>query len=271
MNSIAPVSSLAAAGDGIGLAVARHFESVWRTMAGQRGVTSEPGYFRLISGEAHPLGNCAVMPAGATLSDVRDAVAPLARPGLPSAVIFADTRAPDGDVPAFLYGLGYAPPGAIPAMAVEIARLKATALPDGYEFVRVGSGADSDAWVRQLAAGYGLPIGVAQHFAPSAFHADAANETAPLQFFAIRHRGEIVATSMCYLANGLAGIYSVATLPEHRRKGLGEHATAEPLRQLARFGYRVGILQSSEAGHSVYRRLGFVDVGRIPIFIRMPG
>lgn len=240
-------------------------------MAGQRGVTSEPRYFRLLSGEAHPLGNCAVMPAGANLSDVREAVAPLAGLGLPSAVIFAATRAPDGDVANCLSELGYAPPGAIPAMAVDIDRLKATALPDGYELVRVGSGAESDEWVRQLATGYGLPIGVAQYFAPKAFHADTTSGDAPLQFFAIRHRGAIVATSMCYLANGLAGIYSVATLPEHRRKGLGEHATAEPLRQAAQFGYRVGILQSSEAGHSVYCRLGFVDVGRIPIFIRIPG
>ena len=153
MNAIAPVSSLAVAGERIGLAVAQHFESVWRTMAGQRGVTSEPRYFRLLSGEAHPLGNCAVMPVGAKLGDVREAVAPLARLELPSAVIFATTQPPDGEIADCLSELGYAPPGAIPAMAVDIGQLKATSLPDGYELVRVGSGADSDEWVRQLAAG----------------------------------------------------------------------------------------------------------------------
>lgn len=270
MTSVAPIASLSAAGDRIGPAVAQHFESVWRAMSGQRGVTCAPRYFRLLSGEAHPLGNCAVIPARADLADVRAAVEPLAALGLPSAVIFADTQAPGGDIAAALAAMGYPRLGAIPAMAVEIGAIKATALPDGYEFERVGSGADSDEWVRQLADGYGLPIGVAQYFAPKAFGADTKTPDAALQFFAVRYRGAIVATSMIYLADGLAGIYSVATLKEHRRKGLGEHATAEPLRQAARLGYRVGILQSSEAGHSVYRRLGFVDVGDIPIFIRMP-
>jgi hypothetical protein len=31
------------------------------------------------------------------------------------------------------------------------------------------------------------------------------------------------------------------------------------------------VLQSSEAGYSVYRKLGFEDFGGVPIFIRMPG
>lgn len=46
---------------------------------------------------------------------------------------------------------------------------------------------------------------------------------------------------------------------------------AEPLRLAARLGYRVGILQSSEAGHRVYQALGFADLGGIPLFVRMPG
>ena len=53
--------------------------------------------------------------------------------------------------------------------------------------------------------------------------------------------------------------------------GLGEHATAEPLRLAAKLGYGVGVLQSSEAGYPVYRKLGFTDCGGVPLFVRMPG
>ncbi len=61
-----------------------------------------------------------------------------------------------------------------------------------------------------------------------------------------------VATSLLYLADGLAGIYCVATLPEDRAKGLGAHTTAEAFRRAHELGYRVGVLQSSPAGHSVH-------------------
>jgi hypothetical protein len=75
---------------------------------------------------------------------------------------------------------------------------------------------------------------------------------------------------MLFLDDGLAGIYSVATLQDERGKGIGGYATAQPLRAAHALGYRVGVLQSSEAGHSVYLGLGFIDVGEVPMFTRMP-
>jgi hypothetical protein len=117
--------------------------------------------------------------------------------------------------------------------------------------------------------GYEVPLGVARCFSPVPLHADTSPES-PVQFFAIRRNGAIVCTSACVLDAGLAGIYCVSTIPEERRKGLGAHATAEPLRLAAALGYRVGILQSSEAGHGVYLSLGFADFGGVPLFIRMP-
>lgn len=264
------ISSVAAAGTGLGPAIGRHFESTFRCLVGQKGVVSEPSYFRMLSGEAHPLGNLAVFPEPVEFSIVRTALEPMAGLGVPSAVIFSGTNPPSPDVAAYLSERGYASQSPIPAMAVDIASLKNTSLPIGYELVRVGSGPETDEWVRLLAAGYGLPVGLARYFSPAAFGAESTGADAPLQFFAIRHAGAMVATSMCFLKDGLAGVYSVSTLPSERRKGLGEHATAEPLRLAARLGYRVGILQSSEAGYGVYRKLGFMDFGGLPIFVRIP-
>ena len=50
---------------------------------------------------------------------------------------------------------------------------------------------------------------------------------AQIQFFAIHHNGRFVATSLMYLADGLAGIYCVATLADERGKGLGADVRAD--------------------------------------------
>jgi hypothetical protein len=151
---------------------------------------------------------------------------------------------------------GFESDGALPAMAGEIASLSTTSLPLGYALSRIGSGPDSDAWAKAFAVGYGLPQGVAEAFSPNAVRA-TTSANAALQYFAIRKGDRIVCTSLICLADEVAGVYCVATIPEERGKGLGSHATAEPLRLVGKLGYRVAVLQSSRAGHSMYAKLGF--------------
>jgi len=246
-----PYPSLAAIGAAAGSAIGRHLETTFRDMVRGENVTSEVAFLRLISGEPHPLGNMALLSAP---------------------VDSASARAVPPAIDAYLSECGFESHGALPAMGVDIARLKATTLPDGYEFVRVGEGPDGEEWVRQFAIGYELPLGVARCFSPLSLRASRSPD-APMQFFAIRRKGgAIVSTSVCCLKDGgVAGIYCVSTVPEERRRGLGEHVTAEPLRLAAHLGYGVGILQSSEAGYPIYKKLGFADFGGVPIYIRTPG
>lgn len=269
MNAKAPVSSLSSLGPAVGPAIGRHLDLAFRNLARGRNVVEERAFFRVISGEPHPLGNFAVLSDPGDPASARAAVEPLVAAPVPSAVLFPSMQAPSA-VAAYLVERGYVAHGAMPAMAVDIPRLKPTSLPPGYELVRSSSGADGEEWVRKFALGYELPLGVAQYFSPVAAGAGTAADS-PLQFFAVRRDGKTVGTSVLCLKDGLAGIYCVSTIPEERRRGLGEHATAEPLRLAARLGYGVGVLQSSEAGYPVYRKLGFGDFGGVPIFIRVPG
>jgi len=153
-------------------------------------------------------------------------------------------------------------------MSVTPETLKPTKLPDGYTLQEM-TAADDERWNKAMGEGYGLPLDVAAIFGPK--RTSELGEKNATRHYAIMHGDEIAATSLVYFRNGLAGIYGVATLEAHRKRGLGAHATAEPLRRAWVDGYQTGILQASEMGEPVYFRIGFATHGHMRLFARIPG
>ena len=251
----------------IGALAAKHIDLAFRSVVPGRSADRTDDYIRYVTGEAHPMANLAIIGAGLDVANVLQAIAPLTEGALPSAVLFPHDMG-EG-VEAALAGKGYQNAGLMPAMAVDIASMGPTSLPAGYSFHRVAAD-ESDAWTSAFSIGYGLPEKVSRLFSPEATNADLSPD-AQAQFFAVKRDGKIVATSVLCLGEGLAGVYCVATLPEERKKGLGAHATAAAALAAQPLGYKVAILQSSEEGHNVYLKLGFKDVGSVPMFIRLPG
>jgi ribosomal protein S18 acetylase RimI-like enzyme len=80
--------------------------------------------------------------------------------------------------------------------------------------------------------------------------------------------GRPVAIAAMVKAAGALGIYSLATVPIHRHQGYGEAllraaaAVSRPKSSVEPF-----ILQSTEAGHSLYRRMGFRDVAKFTVYL----
>jgi GNAT superfamily N-acetyltransferase len=80
--------------------------------------------------------------------------------------------------------------------------------------------------------------------------------------------GRPVAIVAIVAAAGALGVYSLGTRPESRRKGYGEalmRAALDVVQQ--RTGLDTVILQSTEAGYSLYRRMGFRDVTRFTVYL----
>ncbi len=80
--------------------------------------------------------------------------------------------------------------------------------------------------------------------------------------------GRPVAIAAMVEAAGALGIYSLATIPAHRHRGYGE-ALLRAATAAARPGNSAGpfILQSTEAGHALYRRMGFRDVTKFTVYL----
>lgn len=229
----------------IGARAARHFEIAFRRIMTGAGSVQKTSYLRLVTGEAHPMGNLAIVSEPGNLGAALEATAPLLTCGASAAAVFP--RGVDDAVARAVRELGFRIEAMMPAMAVDIDRMAATTLPPGYDWARIGAGDDGRAWAEALAIGYEIPRPLANLFAPEALGADMAPD-AQIQFYAVLHEGRQVATSMLFLADGLAGIYCVSTRPEERNKGLGAHATA---------------------GYKVYQGLGFGTYARMPMLIHV--
>jgi GNAT superfamily N-acetyltransferase len=78
--------------------------------------------------------------------------------------------------------------------------------------------------------------------------------------------GEPAATASVLMCGEVAGIYLVGTVKEARGKGLGTAATLAALQHAKERGATVGALQSSPIGESVYRAMGFVSHGMMPMY-----
>jgi GNAT superfamily N-acetyltransferase len=244
--------------------IADHLDDFFRTLFASDDSLVTPVCFRYVTGEPHPLGNLALFSRTATPEDVsRDATA-LCDGAFPSAVVFLD--AGTSEQLAAAADLGFTPAEAMPLMSVTPDTLAPTTLPDGYTYREVMAD-EADAWAAALSAWYGIPFPVGSLMSIDRAAARCPGKT---RYFAVEHDRRMVATSLVYLHDGLAGIYGVATLPEHRRKGLAAHLTAEPLRAAWELGYTTGLLQASEMGEPVYSGLGFRTHGHMALLVRMP-
>jgi GNAT superfamily N-acetyltransferase len=121
------------------------------------------------------------------------------------------------------------------------------------------------AWAQVFTMGYGLPSGWEPEIYELQLHLGLGF---PVRNYIGYLNGVPVSAACLFLGAGVAGIYNVATLPGARGKGIGAAVTLRPLHNAREMGYRIGVLQSSRLGFSVYQKLGFRHLCQIEYFYR---
>jgi GNAT superfamily N-acetyltransferase len=161
-------------------------------------------------------------------------------------------------------------------MAVDLDTLDdSSALPAGLAIVEVDDGATLRAWIDALCVGSDFPEEVrAVLYRLLERHGLAAaqglNRHPSVRLYLGLTGGEPVATALLFLAEGVAGLYAVATVPQARRRGIGTVLSRTALGAARDRGYRLGILQSSAMGEGVYRRLGFQRYCTLSLYFWSP-
>lgn len=121
--------------------------------------------------------------------------------------------------------------------------------------VRVLNPADHEQFRAGVAMGFGMPEEIAELVGSSAL-LSMPEVTA----YVVSDDNAVVAVGMGVRTHDAIGIYSVATVPEHRRRGLARAITERIIADGFANGARFAYLHSSDEAFELYRSIGFHTV-----------
>lgn len=180
---------------------------------------------------------------------LRQALEYFDRLGLPFVVRIREGTSPEAEQASAELGLPYS--DTVPGLALHPLNAPPP-VPEGLRIRVVRTPGDLQVFREVAAAGFGIPVEGAQLLLR-----DAMLDEPSIESYLGYSEGVPVATSTLVRAGGTAGVYNVATVGTHRKRGYGEALTWRAVHGGASAGCDVAILQASEMGRPIYERMGF--------------
>jgi ribosomal protein S18 acetylase RimI-like enzyme len=155
------------------------------------------------------------------------------------------------------------------AMAADLRSLPELFLPEEVTIQRVMNRKQWDQFCRVSSEVHQIPPTTNAQLNKIGLNVGFHDNAAFIHYLA-SFEGNPVATASTLFANGVAGIYTVSTMENARRRGIGTAITLNALIQARRRGYQIAVLSSSDSGYQIYRRLGFYEYYKGRQFIWKP-
>jgi GNAT superfamily N-acetyltransferase len=160
------------------------------------------------------------------------------------------------DLARLLLAHGMAHEESEPGMAIEIDQMREGPVPEGLMIERVQDAQSLADWIGVWL--FPVPEDIRRrHF--DVLLQLGLNDSVPWRYYLGRLDGRPVATAKLFLEAGVAGVHSVVTIPDARRRGIGGAMTRHALHEAHALGYSVGVLTASPEGLGIYQRIGFCE------------
>jgi N-acetylglutamate synthase len=221
----------------------------------------DDGIVSFVSGTPFPhLNPVMVLDVEADLARVRDCLHAVSATGYPYMLVGRPTAT---DAMASIAAeCGMTAGASIPLMATTLDALGPASSPEPAPVLRVLGNEERPVHSAIMAAAFEAPIDLV------ATMIDLFAGLPRFQMSVAEVAGTAVATAVTFdTGPGSIGVFDVATLPDHRGRGLGTAVTSYAIEQARSADKEWVWLQSSDAGHPIYERMGFVDIERWPTWV----